>query len=103
VAHHTTSVFRFSSFIPRANGLIISSAPEVIMHCPYSTSPDYWTLGIIIHEMVTGDAPYDRTHRMHTDTDEMISSEAFSDYQSISTIESETSAMIRPSSRHYHM
>ena len=81
----------------------MSSAPEVIMHRPYTTSPDYWTLGIIIQEMVTGDPPYDRTHRMHTDTDERISSETFSDYPSVSTIESETSVMIRPSSRHYHM
>ena len=73
------------------------------MHRPYTTSPDYWTLGIIVHEMVTGDPPYDRTHRMHTDSDAMISSEIFSESLSISTIESESSAMIRPSSRHYHM
>lgn len=66
------------------------------MHQPYSTSPDYWTLGIIIHEMVTGDAPYDRSF-----TNEMDSIE-YED-RSMSTIESDTSGIIRSSSKHYRM
>jgi len=70
-------------------------APEVIMHRPYTVSPDYWTLGIIIHEMVTGDAPYSRTYRTDSNTIETESTK--------STIESDESDIIRSSSKHYNM
>jgi serine/threonine protein kinase len=75
------------------------------MHQPYTVSPDYWTLGIIIHEMITGDAPYDRTYKNHSNTSEYNSQidSTEDDYRSISTIENETSDIIRPSSRHYNM
>ncbi|CAF4561167.1 unnamed protein product [Rotaria sp. Silwood1] len=78
-------------------------APEVIMQRPYTVSPDYWTLGIIIHEMVTGDAPYDRTYRIDSNTNETESIEYEYDYRSKSTIENDTSDVIRPSSKHYNM
>ena len=68
------------------------------MHRPYTISPDYWTLGIIIHEMVTGDAPYDRTYRIN-DTEMTTETE----YRSKSTIENDISDIIRPSSNHYNM
>jgi serine/threonine protein kinase len=71
------------------------------MHGPYTISPDYWTLGIIIHEMVTGDAPYDRTYRIHSSTNEIETTEIES--RSMSTIENDTSDIIRPSSKHYNM
>ncbi|UJR21956.1 hypothetical protein I4U23_025024 [Adineta vaga] len=74
-------------------------APEIIMHRPYKFSPDYWTLGIIIHEMVTGDAPYDRTYYVH----ESESIENEDDERSESTIENDSSDIIRPSSKHYNM
>ena len=77
------------------------SAPEVILHQPYTVSPDYWTLGIIIHEMVTGDAPYDRTYRIRTNETESYGNEY--DCRSKSTIESDTSDTIQPSSKHYNM
>jgi hypothetical protein len=64
------------------------------MHRPYTISPDYWTLGIIIHEMVTGDAPYDRTYRIN---------ETETEYPSKTTIENDISDIIRPSSNHYNM
>jgi hypothetical protein len=75
--------------------LLSFSAPEVIMHRPYTVSPDYWTLGIIIHEMVTGDSPYSRTHRIDS-----ITSEIESD---MGTIENNESDIIRSSSKHYNM
>ncbi|CAF3748898.1 unnamed protein product [Rotaria sordida] len=78
-------------------------APEVIMHRPYTVSPDYWTLGIIIHEMVTGDAPYDRTYRIESNTNETESIEYKYDYRSKSTIENDTSDTIQSSSKHYNM
>lgn len=65
------------------------------MHRPYTFSPDYWTLGIIIHEMVTGDAPYDRTYKLESTASEEESS--------IATIESVDSGVIRSSSKHYNM
>ena len=71
------------------------SAPEVIMHRPYTASPDYWTLGIIIHEMVTGDSPYSRTHRVDSTTNEIESD--------MGTIENSESDIIRSSSKHYNM
>jgi serine/threonine protein kinase len=73
------------------------------MHRPYTFSPDYWTLGILIHEMVTGDAPYDRTYRLHSNTNETESIESEDDYPSKSTLENDTSDIIRPSSKHYNM
>ncbi|CAF1309759.1 unnamed protein product [Adineta steineri] len=74
-------------------------APEILMHRPYTISPDYWTLGIIIHEMVTGLAPYDRTYRIH----ENESTENEYDNRSTSTIENSSSDIIRPTSKHYNM
>jgi hypothetical protein len=71
------------------------SAPEVIMHHPYTVSPDYWTLGIIIHEMVTGDAPYNRTHRIDSTTNQTEST--------MGTIENDETDIIRSSSKHYNM
>ncbi len=65
------------------------------MHRPYTISPDYWSLGILIHEMVTGDAPYDRTYRIDLDTNETEST--------MSTIENNVSDIIRSSSKHYNM
>ncbi|CAF2701050.1 unnamed protein product [Rotaria sp. Silwood2] len=73
------------------------------MHHPYTVSPDYWTLGIIIHEMVTGDAPYDRSYRLDTNTNETESFDYEYDYRSKSTIENDTSDFIRLSSKHYNM
>lgn len=58
------------------------------MQRPYTVSPDYWTLGIIIHEMITGDAPYHRTYRIDSNETELTKS---------------TSDIIRTSSKHYHM
>lgn len=58
------------------------------MHRPYTFSPDYWSLGIVIHEMMTGDAPYDRTYRIDSQSDE---------------IETDESIWIRQSSIHYNM
>ena len=75
------------------------SAPEIIMHRPYKFSPDYWTLGIIIHEMVTGFAPYDRTYHFH----EAQSIESLEDSRSGSTIENDSSDLVRTSSKHYNM
>jgi serine/threonine protein kinase len=75
--------------------LCLSSAPEVIMHRPYTVSPDYWTLGVIIHEMVTGDAPYSRTHRIDSTTNEIESD--------MGAIENNESDIIRASSKHYNM
>lgn len=63
------------------------------MHRPYTFSPDYWTLGILIHEMLTGDAPYDRTYRIDSQSDEIETSR----------MESEESIWIRHSSKHYNM
>ena len=76
------------------------AAPEVILNQPYTFSPDYWTLGIIVHELVTGDAPYDRTYRAHSNTEDF---DATIDARSMSTIESASSDIIRPSSKHYNM
>ena len=70
------------------------------MHRPYTVSPDYWTLGILIHEMVTGDAPYDRTYRMQET--EFIETDDDDD-RSTSTIETDLLDVIRPSSKHYNM
>ncbi|CAF1121060.1 unnamed protein product [Adineta ricciae] len=72
---------------------------EIIMHRPYKFSPDYWTLGIIIHEMVTGSAPYDRTYHFH----EAQSIESLEDSRSESTIENDSSDLVRTSSKHYNM
>lgn len=33
-------------------------APEILVHRGYSKSVDYWTLGILIYEMVTGTTPF---------------------------------------------
>jgi hypothetical protein len=65
------------------------------MYRPYTVSPDYWSLGILIHEMVIGDAPYDRTYRIDSDTNETEST--------MSTIENNVSDIIRSSSKHYNM
>ena len=63
------------------------------MHRPYTFSPDYWTLGILIHEMITGDAPYDRTYRVDSQSDEIETSR----------MDTEESNWIRQSSKHYNM
>lgn len=66
------------------------------MRQPYTISPDYWSLGIIIHEMITGDAPYDRTYRFDSNTND--GSELTN-----STIENDITDTIRSSSKHYNM
>ncbi|CAF1303143.1 unnamed protein product [Rotaria magnacalcarata] len=78
-------------------------APEIIMHQPYTVSPDYWTLGIVIHELVTGDAPFDRTYRIGSNTNDSESIEYEYDSRSTSTIENHTSTMSHRSSKHYNM
>ncbi len=65
------------------------------MHRPYTVSPDYWTLGIIIHEMITGDAPYYRTHRIDSNTSKTEATK--------NTGEKDISDIIRSSSKHYNM
>ena len=77
------------------------AAPEVILNQPYTFSPDYWTLGVIVHELVTGDAPYDRTFRERSNTEEFDAATIGS--RSTSTIESGSSDIIRASSKHYNM
>jgi serine/threonine protein kinase len=62
------------------------------MHRPYTVSPDYWTLGIIIHEMITGDAPYHRTYGIDSNTNEAESMK-----------NTDISDIIRSDSRHYNM
>ena len=91
---HYIGLSSFSS-LAFENISFYSPAPEVIMHRPYTISPDYWTLGIIIHEMVTGDAPYERTYRHHSEISEVEST--------MSTIEDDESDLIRSSSKHYNM
>ena len=61
------------------------------MHRPYTFSPDYWTLGIIIHEMITGDAPYNRTDSESNEI-ELLDND-----------DNDESDLIRLSSKHYNM
>lgn len=49
--------------------------------------------------MVAGDAPYDRTYRFH----ESEFTDSGDDERSDSTMESDLSDVIRPSSKHYSM
>jgi serine/threonine protein kinase len=37
-----------------AVGTNVYSAPEVFAHEPYSYGVDFWSMGVIIHEMITG-------------------------------------------------
>ncbi|CAF5129294.1 unnamed protein product, partial [Rotaria magnacalcarata] len=83
--------------------IIRGYTPEIIMHQPYTVSPDYWTLGIVIHELVTGDAPFDRTYRIGSNTNDSESIEYEYDSRSTSTIENHTSTMSHRSSKHYNM
>ncbi|CAM2711558.1 unnamed protein product [Rotaria socialis] len=83
--------------------IIRGYTPEIIMHQPYTISPDYWTLGIVIHELVTGDAPFDRTYRIGSNTNDSESIEYEYDFRSKSTIENHISNIIHSSSKHYNM
>lgn len=77
--------------------IILCVAPEVILRHPYTISPDYWAFGILLHEMVTEEAPYDRTR---------FDSDVFqSDYddRSISTVLNEASEIIHQPTRHLNM
>ena len=42
-------------------------APEIILRKPYGYSVDYWALGIVIHELLTGLPPFysQNAHEMH--------------------------------------
>ncbi|CAF0739937.1 unnamed protein product [Didymodactylos carnosus] len=72
-------------------------APEVILHKPYTSSPDWWALGVILHEMVTGEAPYDRSYHENTtsyvsqDEDDENHENSSKDAKDVNKLDQETS------------
>ncbi|KAM3139422.1 hypothetical protein pb186bvf_008447 [Paramecium bursaria] len=42
-------------------GVVDYSAPEIYLQMPYTQSVDIWSLGVVIHELLTGKLPFDPT------------------------------------------
>ena len=37
-------------------------APEIVQELPYSTSVDWWSLGVLMYEMMAGMPPFEAEH-----------------------------------------
>lgn len=67
-------------------GTLTYCAPEILSNEPYSFSCDYWSIGVVIFILLTGDVPYydDDDEKMTNNIFKGSFDESYSDWNEIS-------------------